>query len=403
MPHSGLVDSIRAATPRVRPGRSALRTLGLAALAFAGALLPAAGGLAGPLVRVLVSQFDGSEPAAVSSISNPALFQLAPEIEYAVLKAVNPAGAFKENDGPGNYLPALTPIIPGFNDEPGYILLEVTPKSGMPVKPGAVTFQPGAKFPGNPSSLRFLTSADDYSATVASIDTAVTTPWGIAVDLPTTADTFGFIWLAANDFGDFGGGQAGFSGQDIVVREACAAAPRSLCAEFAKASISMQGDPSPSRNRLSWSGKGTPPILVEGAAQPVEVFGNPVSTAGNGYDVCLYDGGGLVAQLPLAAAGTCGKKPCWKSNGKTSVRFANRAATHEGIASLALKASARGVALKLAGQGAYLDLPLPVAQLPSLSIQLVRDPVGRSVFCLQSDFQAPARTNEPDRFRDSVP
>lgn len=384
------------------------RGAGLAALLLGGALLPGPA-RAAALVRVLVSPFTGNEPATISSGSHAALFQLAEEIASAELTAVNPAAMTKADDGPGNFFPALTPFIEGFNDEPGYILLTVTPKPGEFVKPGGVTFQTAAKFPGNPSSLQFRTSADFFTSTLAVIDTAATTPWGVAVELPTTDSSFGFLWLAANDFGDNGGGQAGFSGQDIVVREACSASPRGLCADFAKASISMQGvDPTsprpakPSRNKLSWSGSGTPPILVEGDAQPVEIFGDAVSTTGNGYDVCLYDDGELVAQLPLAAAGTCGRKPCWKSNGTTSVQFASKTATHEGVASLALEADPRGVSLELAGKGSNLDLPLPVTQSSSLRIQLVRDPIARSVFCLESEFAAPYQSNQRGKFKDSV-
>jgi hypothetical protein len=375
---------------RSRASRAACATalLTLAPLSPAGA---------DELVRVRVSQFTGAEPATISSATHPSLFWLADEIESATLTAVNPALSFKEDDGPGNWFPVMTPPL-GMTPA-GYIELSITPEAAMPVRAGGVTFQNGAKFPGNPSSFQLRSSLDGYASTIATVDTSEENAIGVAWPHPSSTAAFGFRWVAGSDFGDFGGGQAGFSGQDLIVREACSATPRGLCGDLAASSISWQRG---AKSKLKWSG-GDPRAAIGGAPAAIALddFGAPGTASGSSYDVCLYDDGVWVGQLLLGPGGLCGGKPCWKA-GSSSTTYKGKAGLSEGITSLSLRAGQKSN-VGLAGGGANLALPDMLTNAVSLRVQLVRSSIASNVFCLESTFDAPADLNDGTRFKDRSP
>src|SRR5262245_48091234 len=82
----------------------------LAALAFGAipSLAPAR-----ELVRVRISQFTGAEPLVVDSVTHPELFVLDPSIASVTLAANNEGDPSKGDDGPGRYLPVLSPAFLG--------------------------------------------------------------------------------------------------------------------------------------------------------------------------------------------------------------------------------------------------------------------------------------------------
>ena len=139
----------------------------------------------------------------------------------------------------------------------------------------------------------------------------------------------------------------------------CAAVPLGSCktATAGKGSLGLSrkiGDPA--KNALAWTWKGQATLLAE--------FGTPTTTTA--YRVCAYDGADtVILDLPVAAGGTCGTKPCWKAASK-SVAYKNKLGNAAGVTALALKSGTDGkAALALKAKGASLALPaLPLIQTP---------------------------------------
>lgn len=372
-----------------RRGRSAhARRLCLIALLFTTTLPSAA--RAGELVRVLVSQFDGTEPATLSSDTHPQLFVLDPSIESVELTAVNPIVESKNDNGPGNWFPNMTPIVSG--NEPGVIDLTVRPHVGSPVSIGAIRFRTAALFDSNPSSFVFRSSADGFGAALAVVDLAApeTTTIGLAAtasDEPTT-----FRWEAGNDFGENGGGEAGFTGQDVVVVSTlCGSAPTSGCAAPGKSSLKLIGSSVSAKRMLAWTwSKG----VAEAAA-----FGDPVTTSI--LALCVYADGELAQQSVVGPGETCGKKSCWKPAFRgAGFAYRRSGGNADGIVGVKLKAGPGTAALSVLGKGAALDLPLPLTQATEVTAQLVR---SDGADCFEAVYPAPAKKSSDLRFIDKVP
>lgn len=116
------------------------------------------------------------------------------------------------------------------------------------------------------------------------------------------------------------------------------------------------------RDILKWTWK-------RGAATTPAALGDP--TADTDYELCLYDSAGAQPRLAarLAAARTCGAKPCWTPAGSGLV-YRDRQQT-AGVKLLRLAAGAAGKAkLTLRGGGAALDLPAPDTLVAPVTIQL---------------------------------
>lgn len=174
---------------------------------------------AAELVRVRISAMDGSEPGTISSSTHPSLFVLDARIASAELTFQNPAAPLKNNLGPATWKPALTPFSISEPDPAGYIQFTITPLTGQPVSYGTITYTTSARFARNPSSLRLQYSQDGFSSTlsVVNLDSEQTE----TINLTTTASDspFRFRWEANDDFGVNGGGEAGFSSNDLVISE----------------------------------------------------------------------------------------------------------------------------------------------------------------------------------------
>jgi hypothetical protein len=333
------------------------------------------------LVRVRISQFTGAEPTAISSASHPALFELAPSIASATLTAVNDPATI-ENDGAGRWLPVMTPAPAAAND--GTIELTITPQSGSPVAMRLIRFRADARFPSNPSAFVLTSSLDAHATPLALIDLAASETTTRFPDAAASDAAVTFRWTASNEFGDNGGGAAGFGGEDIVVAAgACPAAPAPGCHAPGRASLSLSADPD---QQLAWS-------WSQGNAPPSE-FGDP--SQGTLMALCVYDEGGLALQA-LAGSGLCGSKPCWKTQSR-GFSFKDKTGGENGITSLKLKGGDKA-SISLRGAGSQLDLPLPLATATGVRAQLVSSDAA----CFESVFPAPAETDEALEYEDSIP
>ncbi len=167
------------------------------------------------LVRVRVSAMDGSEPANISSATHPGLFALDPRIEAAEITYLNPNAMDKGDEGPATFFPALTPDPP--QNPAGYIELTITPAAGEPIAARQVTYTTSAKFPNNPSSLQLRSSEDSFATVLSTIQTDQERTETVPANTTLGDAPFAFRWIAGNDFGENGGGNSGFSTNDIVV------------------------------------------------------------------------------------------------------------------------------------------------------------------------------------------
>ena len=174
--------------------------------------------LAGDLVRVRLSQFTGVEPVTVSTSTAPGLFVLDARIASAQLTAVNPAAPIKNANGPGNWFPVLTPVIFG-EGTPGYIELSFAPKEGMSVSVGYLSFRTAARFAGNPSSLVLRWSRDGYETGLWTVNMEEPASTCLVFPPAVGEQPVAFRWVAGNDFGENGGGEAGFTEEDVIISD----------------------------------------------------------------------------------------------------------------------------------------------------------------------------------------
>ena len=125
------------------------------------------------------------------------------------------------------------------------------------------------------------------------------------------------------------------------------------------------GEPS-AADKLTWE-------WWRGSATEKQDFGDPLSTTS--YDLCVFDASAGTPELVMfehvAAAATCGSKPCWKS-AKTSFTYTDRNLENGPISSLYLKAGVDGKArITLKGKGTKLEMPtLPLHQQDAVTVQL---------------------------------
>ena len=168
-------------------------------------------------VRVKISGMSGSEPALISTTSHSALFVLSSSIASASLSHENTASPGVDNEGAAKYYGGLTPASVAGAGSAGHFTLRITPSGDTLIKPTSVTYTTSVKFPNNPSSIRLLSSEDNYVSTLATIRTDVERTTTTNLDATASNGTFLLVWEAADDFGEFGEGAGGFSTNDIVV------------------------------------------------------------------------------------------------------------------------------------------------------------------------------------------
>ncbi len=144
----------------------------------------------------------------------------------------------------------------------------------------------------------------------------------------------------------------------------CGATP-ALCrtpAVAEKAQITLKDAEDDTKDQMVWK-------WSKGAATSRVDFGDP--TTGDGYELCLYDGTGLVASATAPAAGLCEGRACWSARG-TGFVYKDRLQTPDGLQSITLKAGDAGRAsIRVKGQGDALALPSLVTLASPLTVQLM--------------------------------
>jgi cysteine-rich repeat protein len=122
-----------------------------------------------------------------------------------------------------------------------------------------------------------------------------------------------------------------------------------------KAQLRISDNPVDEQDALRWK-------WTNGAATSVGDFGDPTTVSGAGYQLCIYDGDGLLASADAPAGGFCAGKPCWTST-KKGFTYVDKELTPDGLHKIILQQGADGQAkIVLKGRGALLDVPtLPIA------------------------------------------
>ncbi|MDA2919258.1 hypothetical protein MYX76_07185 [Desulfobacterota bacterium AH_259_B03_O07] len=174
---------------------------------------------AADLVTINLDQFVGNEPATITSATHPALFTLDPSVASVLLTGDNPCVPIKNDNGAGNWFPSMTPFIASSCTTPGFIELHIVPNPDTQLEYACISFRTEALFASNPSSFQLKFSEDSFSSTLVTINLASART--TSVDLTTTqgSNSFSFIWFAGNDFGERGGGEAGFTTENLVVSD----------------------------------------------------------------------------------------------------------------------------------------------------------------------------------------
>jgi len=127
--------------------------------------------------------------------------------------------------------------------------------------------------------------------------------------------------------------------------------------------------------------------LSRGGNVSIGAFGDLVGGS-TGMRVCVYDASAAtqpLVGLVVPAAGTCGKKPCWKATRSGGYRYKNRAGTATGVTGVKLRGSeAGGVQVVVKCRGANLPMPA-LGATPPVVVQLVTgDGIGET--CWQAVF-----------------
>jgi hypothetical protein len=120
--------------------------------------------------------------------------------------------------------------------------------------------------------------------------------------------------------------------------------------------------------------------LIGGPALTQTDLGNPLSSGGTAYNICLYnDGGGLVGQLTVDRAGdTCSGKPCWKAIGGAppggkGYKYKDKALTDNGVSQILYQGGVAGKSkalIKGSGAGLPPNMAAALQSSPSATVQL---------------------------------
>ena len=246
-----------------------------------------------------------------------------------------------------------------------------------------------------------------YTVEIEQIDPIFTDGSSIGpLDPPATLPGPPEFWNGANEAATFppddpaeavalavGGGTTA-SGIDIVMNAlVCPATPLTGCKRPVvpgSSALQLRKGTTPDRDSLKWKWQ-------RGATTTTADLGNPL--AGTGYQLCLYDetaGTPVTVLAASAPAGSlCGTRPCWRAS-STGFTYADRYLTPDGISRIDLRAGAGGAArIGVKGKGAALGLALPLAQDPTVVLQLL----NASGVCWEARFPTPAAANDPTRFK----
>ena len=153
----------------------------------------------------------------------------------------------------------------------------------------------------------------------------------------------------------------------------------------AKALVALKDNVDDEKDSLLWK-------WLKGASTDKADFGDP--TGATGYELCLYDGTGLVGSATIPA----GSAWIEKSNG---FKYRDTAATSDGVQTAVLKAGADEKAkIVVRAKGLGVDMPDLAALVSPLTVQLIRS--GDSV-CWGATYSfPPAQKNDAAGFKDKA-
>jgi len=176
------------------------------------------------------------------------------------------------------------------------------------------------------------------------------------------------------------------------VQSICPPAPDGSCRQpfvAQKASVQLKDNADDAKDQLVWK-------WVKGAATSMGDFDDPTST--DAYELCVYDGSGLLTSVKAPAGGMCGTKPCWAAK-TTSFKYKNKAQL--GQAQVLLKSGVDGKAkILVKAKGATFLMPnLGTLQSP-MTVQL-RHTANAICWGAQYSFP-PATKNDGVTFKDKA-
>lgn len=173
----------------------------------------------------------------------------------------------------------------------------------------------------------------------------------------------------------------------------CPPAPL-VCATTGAAKLQLKAPlGEPGKRLLLWK-------WLKGTIADAATFGDP--TDSTSFALCIYDDGVLLPPLPLAAAGTCDGRPCWKAAGANGYAFGSKSGTAQGVTKVILKAGAGNAKIIIRGKGGTLPVPAAdplFAQSSAVTVQLVNDAGA----CWGTAFAPPAKANDAELFKDQTP
>lgn len=143
----------------------------------------------------------------------------------------------------------------------------------------------------------------------------------------------------------------------------CGAAPRGGCRTPVKSRLTIKDRPSDDHDVVVFTAS-------HGAATTLADLGDPASETS--YAVCVYEGGVLLFQLRVPAAGSCAGADCWRPLGAAEAprgyQYRDEERTPDGVRKLLIEAGAEGhgrIVLKAQGDN------VPDAERLSLSAPIV--------------------------------
>jgi DNA-binding beta-propeller fold protein YncE len=140
----------------------------------------------------------------------------------------------------------------------------------------------------------------------------------------------------------------------------CAPAPQGGCALPGKSQLIVKQNTDDAKDKVTWK-------WLLGTADVAD-FGSP--DVGDGYGVCMYQGGSLVFSAEAPASGICGSRPCWRNGGASGFRYSDSARTPDGLLKLVLRPGAGTAKVTAKGKGANLTLPaLPLTMPVTVQVQ----------------------------------
>ncbi len=137
---------------------------------------------------------------------------------------------------------------------------------------------------------------------------------------------------------------------------------------------------------------------IKGSVTALADYADPVNT--DDYELCVYDGAGILMQMTAPAGGTCDGKDCWQAK-TTSFKYKDKLLTPDGLLKMTLKEGLIAGKAKIIVKGKGLNLlmpPLGVSLTSPLTVQL-KNSAG---VCWEAVYTAPFIKNDGATFKDKA-